>query len=247
MRAKIGLMAALFLCLFASCGKNGNSSQKPAQKKMVIEETRGAGLHLNDTTYYSYDQAGRVTMVKDSDTRTEYTYGSGSSYSAEIFKSYGLYLHEIFFVQSSNVDSVLRYDDRGDTSVIRYIYNGSLPVSETYYDYTPTGGAMPSFGMRYTWDNNGDLITQQQVDRTGAAINFTTYTYQHNPSQPANGYTSVSPASKDLPATFSVTIPSGNALVSGTYTYAFDRAHRVVRQTQTQDNGVVITRYISYY
>lgn len=252
MRVKTLLTAAIALTLLASCKKDEGkkSLQKGPLRKMVIETAHGNGPDMTDTTYYSYDQQGRVTLVTVAKTRTVYTYSTGGSYTADSYKNDTLYLHQTVFVAGSNVDSLVQYDNQNNTYTQKYVYNAGMVTSITTYTYTTAGGAVPHTRLLFTWDNNGDIIRQEEDDSLGRVLSISTFTNQHNPSQYSNGYLGyiyISPTSNDLISTYKLLNGSGGVIVTGAFAYEFDSQNRVVKKSQTISNGQVGIWTITYY
>ena len=237
-------------CALFSCKKNSNSTSPndPNKLKLYIEDLSQAPENKIDTFTVTYDADNRITAVTAPDLRFVYTYGSGASFTLDLYVLNALSIHEIYFLNNQMyVDSTFQYNDTNDTTTEKYVYSGTRLASLTDYDYTTFGGAQLYSEDEYQYDNNGNVTTDTQIDQY-AGVTITTSTYG---SQILNF--SISPSysamlSKNVPLTQVQTDGYGDVNASITYTYTFDSKGRVTKQTATDSiSGYIASKIFVYY
>ena len=250
MRIKALLPVCVAFCFLVSCKKNSgtSSSSNPNRVKTYIETLTGTGVNETDTFNLSYNNSGRLVSMASKIQQFNYAYNGNTSYTLDLFELGQLSIHEIYYINSAlHVDSTFQYDDTQDTTTEKYIYNGSQLMTLMTYDYSNKVSSL-STRDTYTYDNNGNGIKDVNDDGYGNINTITTFTYTNTPFQVTINPTYFPAAPKNLPATQTVTDGSGNVQANVTYTYVFDGAGRVIKQTETDNvSGYVGVKTYTYY
>ena len=245
------LPAILFMIyVFTSCKKDNNntSSNDPNKLKMYIEDGRNSSFNAIDSFNVTYDNENRVTGIISPNLKTIYTYTSNTSFTSDLYTNNQLSIHEIGYVNSalSLVDSTFQYNDTNDSTTEGYIYNGNLLTRQTTYDYSALSGSQIDMQDDYTYDNMGNVIKDIQSDGFGNINTITTFTYT-NKTFNYRLEPPYIPLSKYMPATETQTDGSGTEIISVNFTYQYDSSGRVIKETDTADNGDVIVKSFIYY
>ncbi|GGB06502.1 hypothetical protein [Puia dinghuensis] len=236
------------LYLLVSCKKNNgaNSSGNANKLKMYIEDAKTSNSHVTDSFNVTYDNDNRITSLASPALKFVYTYSS-KSFTLDLFENNQLSIHEIFYINSASyVDSTFQFDNTNDTTTEKYIYTGSLLTRDTTYSYSSAGTSIDTRDD-YTYDNNGNTIKDVQSDGQGNINQITTFTYTTYPLSVRTNPTYFAPGAKYLPATQKVTDGAGSPIGTITYSYAFDGAGRLTKETDSADNGDVVVKTYIYY
>ena len=246
MRSKTLLTVAIAICSLASCKKNGasNPSGNSNKLKMYIEDARATPFNSIDTFYLTYDNDDRLTSLASAKLKFTYAYNANTSFTLDLFESGLLSIHEIAYIKGgTTIDSTFQFNNTHDSTTEKYFYNGSLLASKITYTYHRLGSQVDSREV-YTYDNNGNLTKTVQF---GGAGNITTYTYTDKPLQFTTNPSYYPVQSKNLPATQKQTDGAGNPIATVTYSYEFDSAGRVIKETDSLGNGIFVVKLYTYY
>ncbi len=238
---------ALAVFLLVSCKKNSgtNASGNANKLKTYIETDQGNGTNLSDTFAVTYDNSNRITGLVSPALKYVYTYQS-KSYTLDIYSSGTVSIHAMFYINGSSlIDSTFQFDNTNDTTTEGFVYNGTLLTTLFTYDYVNNTASIDTRDD-YTYDNNGNLLKDVQSDGYGNVNLVYTYTYTTSPVNVSINPTYYPLRSKYLPATVKVTDGFGNPQGSVAYTYVFDSANRLTKETDTGDNGDVGTKTYIY-
>jgi YD repeat-containing protein len=164
------------LSLF-SC-KKGNDSSVLASSlpKTYTEDLRSAANTTRGTFNLTYDSKDRLTSMtaipEPSILKFVYQYPSDNTVTMDMYELNQLSVHENFWLNSfSLVDSTFQYNNTNDTSTEKYFYDGNhLLTKVNNYDYFNSVSTLSNL-TQYTYDNNGNALTQ--TDNTGT----TSFTY----------------------------------------------------------------------
>jgi hypothetical protein len=246
MRSKTLLAVSIAICSLASCKKNSgpNSSANSNKLKMYIEDARATPFNTIDTFYLTYDNNDRLTSLASAKLKFAYAYNSNTSFTLDLFENGLLSIHEIAFINGgTSIDSTFQFNNTHDSTTEKYLYSGSLLISKITYTYHKLGSQVDNREV-YTYDNNGNLTKTVQ---TGGAGTITTYTYTDKPLQFTINPSYYPVQSKNLPATQKQTDGAGNTIATITYSYEFDSAGRVIKETDSVGNGVFVVKLYTYY
>lgn len=223
------LASILFL---ASCTKdnstsNSNSSSLP---KTYTEDVRSSIIGNSLTTYdLSYDGNGRLTALtaipSPPTINFVYTYPAANTVNMDLYEGGVLNIHEIMWLNSSSwLDTTYQYDNAGDTTTEKYIYNGNKQVvQENIYNYSSSGTSLYN-ATYYTFDNLGNVVSS--VDNQGVSISYTYYT--NLPYTLKIGQTFLPP-----PINFIKTqvYNSGGTIETANHYYTFDGNNRLIEDS----------------
>jgi YD repeat-containing protein len=227
------LLSGVILTMsFFSCKKGDDSSVSVASlPKTYTEDLRSAASTTRGTFNLTYDSKGRLTSMtaipEPSILKFVYQYPSDNTVMMDMYELNQLSIHENFWLNSfSLVDSTFQYDNTNDTSTEKYFYDGNhLLTKYNSYDYYKSVSTL-SNQTQYTYDNNGNAITQ--TDNTGT----TSYTYYADlPYTLSTGLPFIS-ASKNFIKTTSD--DASGTPETATHYYLFDSNNRL-----TQDSAYV--------
>lgn len=221
------LAAALVLFLF-SCSKdnsapNANSAFLP---KTYTEDIRSSVVGNSTTTYtLTYDGHSRVVTLTATPAPPSlnfvYTYPSNTTATLDMYDHGTLSIHENFWVNSASfLDTTFQYDNEGDTTTERYVYNGNNQLMQIIeYSYTSSGTTVTNV-TDYTYDSQGNIIST--LDMLGKAITYTYYT-----DLPNNFI--MGPTFLPQPAYFlkKVALNDGGTMATTTHYYTFDSQKRL--------------------
>jgi YD repeat-containing protein len=238
----------LALLLLAACKKNsGTNSQGAVNKlKMYIEDDRTLNGHQTDSFAVTYDNDNRITGLVSPNLKFAYAY-SAKSFTLDLYENGQFSIHEIAYINSASyVDSTFQFNNTNDTTTEGYTYKGNQLVSKTTYLYSRLGTSIDSRDD-YTYDNNGNMTKDVQSDGQGNINMVQTFTYTDKPANVTIHPTYFAQPSKYLPATLKLTDGAGNSLGTVTYSYAFDSSGRLIKETDTADNGDVFVKTYVYY
>jgi YD repeat-containing protein len=224
-----GLMLAVSLF---SCKKSNNTSTSSSSlPKTYTEDLRSSAISSLTTYDLTYDSKNRLTgmtaIPAPSILNFVYQYPTANTVTLDMYNSGQLSIHENFWLNSfSLVDSTFQYDNTSDTTTEKYIYDGNHLLTEVdNYDYFGSVSTL-SNQTQYTYDNNGNAITQTDYSGTTSFTYYSNLPYTLSVGQP---YISV-------PKYFIKTTSSNSSgsPVTATHYYIFDSSNRL-----TQDSAYV--------
>ena len=245
------LLSFCTIIIFSSCQKdkqpdtNTNFSKVKTYTESITSPGSG---NIVATFNLDYDANNRITNVTQADVpgnKFSFSYPSDTKYSMDLFVAGAISIHEDFFLNSnSRPDSTFQYDDTGDTSTEKYLYNSNnqlLTMKE--YDYSKNYGSEINNITTYTYDADGNVVTTTDT-------NNQIETFEYYPdlvyAMPITNPVLNSTKAMNLVKTHKVT--SNGYLVGSTVnTYTFDSNKRISTITQTADDGTVATQTFTYF
>lgn len=252
MKWKTLIAPAILFALYSlsSCKKDSsnNAPNNPNKLKMYIEDATNTPLNEIDTFNITYDGQNRITSLYSSTIKTVYASNSNNSFTLDLY-TYGAFnIHEVAFINSSLlVDSTFQYNNTNDSTTEGYVYSGKTLLRKTTYDYSKSTGAQIDTQDDYTYDNNGNMIKDIQSDGFGDVNTISTFTYGNQLLNFSTSPIYFPVQSKNLPATQTQTDGGGNLIATVTYSYVFDSAGRVTKETDAVDNGESVVKTYVYY
>ena len=246
------VISSLFILVFASCkketsldtganGGGGTGNTTASRPKTYTEDVTDANGHLAVTFNLTYDASKRVTgLVSQTDPGTKfvYSYSSSSLFKMDIFDAGTLSIHEEFYLNSNGQpDSTFQYNDTGDSTTEKYIYNPAKQLTLLKnYIYTKAAGSVFDFATAYQYDSNGN------VSKETDGFTVTTFDY----TSIANPLINLSPFTFTYPKLVkTTTISSGGVTTVLNHTYTFDSTNRLTSE-KIADNGNTIVVIKSY-
>lgn len=240
----LNLLACTLLFLaFVSCKKGNDASVSISDlPKTYTEDYRSSAysgvVHYNLT----YDNKGRLTSLaatpEPAIVKFLYQYPDEKTVIMDLYSSGQLSIHEKFWLNSfSHVDSTLQYDDSQDTSTEKYFYDPNhLLTKYNTYDYAGSVSTL-SNQTQYTYDNNGDALTE--TDYSGTK-NYTYYTDLPYTLTTGQSYLTV-------PKYFIKTTSSNSSgtLLTATHYYKFDGSNRLIQDSAyvTGADAILVKTY----
>jgi hypothetical protein len=240
------LVIAGFLILsIVSCKKENNNSNNSSsgQPKVYIEESRSSPVYGNIKAVYNltYDGDGRILSLISTSPALKfvYQYNSNNTFTMDLYTNNTLDIHELLFIgPSSFVDSTFQYNNTNDTSAEKYFYNSAKQIQEKReYDYSSVFGSTLTNNEFYTYDNDGNAISQ--TDNNGTY----TFTYTNLPNKITLGSVYF-PTTKYLPDTQTYT--SGSTTISATHRYSFDNSQRLIADSAFESIGDTVIKSYTY-
>ena len=234
------LVALVFF--FASCSKNDSTEDIPKTDKIktYTETIKSTFLGNYSTTYLlTYDQDGRLSKMSDQTIPTnkfEFTYKPGG-FAFDIFTSGDVIIHEDVFVNGALIDSTIQYNDEGDTTSEKYVYNGNLLVKLNEYMHMSQGPVLDNV-TTYTYNADESLNTETDGYYT------ITYSYAGEVWNTLNLFPVLHSPSRRLPS--KETYTSGGEQIIIDHTYAFDTQKRLVSDHAVVSSGDEITKTFTY-
>ena len=239
------LLAIITTILFTACQKEkSNDPNNPAASKVktYTEDVTEGGTHSVITFDVAYDASNRpVSIISESSPGDKFLlqYGSGS-FTLDLYNSSVLSIHEVSFLNSNSfLDSTFQYNDTNDSSTEKYIYNSAKQlITRNEYDYSKANGAQLFNTTHYTYDSNGNLLSETD--------DFSVTTYEYTTF--VNNLIFVPtflPVPKNLVKT--TTINSGGSTSVLNHTYAFDASNRLTMEKVTDDSGNIFIKSYTYY
>ena len=256
---RISVATPLVFCiaiLFLFSCKKTDTIQSPggttATIKTYIEQVVSPGYNTADTFNVSYDASNRVISlisIHPSGGKFIYQYNSNSTYNLDIINGTHLSIRLTAFINNNSLlDSTFQYNDTNDSTTQKFIYNAAKQVVQfKTYNYKLTTGAVLFRKNDYTYDNNGNEITDTETSATGNINTVITYTYTNLTGNLFVLGTIYQPAMyKNLQSTISYYTPYNNTTQTFTCTYTFDSNNRVTSQQQTDGKGTTVTKKFIY-
>ena len=223
--------------LFLACKKNNDTPAGSASlPKTYTEDLRLTGYD-NKTTYnLSYDGNNRlismISIPEPAILKTIYNYTSGNTFTMDLYNSNTLSIHELFWLNSSSLlDSTFQYNDTGDSSTEKYLYNSAKQLVQIKnYNYNSSGSVL-SNTTDYTYDDAGNVTLE--ANNPGSTASYTYYT-----DLP---YTlSIGLNFLPLPKYFIKTTSSSSSgpSITATHYYSFDGSNRLLKDSAVTTGGV---------
>lgn len=242
-------LAALVSLFVMSCKKestttNNNNSGK---LKTYTEEYSSPVRNFADTSNVTYDASGRMATLENPKGKLVYTYGNGSI-TADIYDSTGLTIHEVSFLNAQQlIDSTVQVSGT-DTSTEKYFYNAANQLVQLRsYDNGGSGLRLSDIDS-YTYDSNGNLVTETNQSGNGMLKATTTRTFTNIAAQFPLMAPFTSAQYKNFPASANIVTTSDT--INETYTYQFDSNNRLVTETTVTTTGgqssTLVKRYTYY-
>jgi len=240
------IAAFIGIFLFVSCKKDNSAGNNlsSVQPKTYTEDITSTNLGNSVTTYnLTYDANNRVvSLISASDPgfKFVYKYNSNNTFTLDLYNNNAVSIHEIFWIGSNSyVDSTFQYNNTNDTMTEKYIYNsGKQIIQQKQYDYSSSLGSTLTNTTNYTYDNNGNAISQTDDNGT------TTTDYYTDMPNPITLGLIYLPTTKYLPKT--VTYTSGGITESGTHTYTFDSNKRLSTDKTVLTTGDIFIKTYTY-
>lgn len=196
----------------------------------------------------TYDANNRLTGLLSTILSDVYTYGSGKSFTLDLYTYEIFSIHEIFYINNSSlVDSTLQFDNTNDTTTEGYLYNNGQLTRKSTYNYRQTTGSQIYMQEDFTYDNNGNLLKDIVSDGYSNVNTISTYTYTDYAYNPLYGPHYLPVLSKYWLATQIQTDGSGNILATITSTDVIDGNGRVTKETDLANNGQSVIKSLIYY
>jgi hypothetical protein len=233
------LVIALFAFAFSSCKKDDSvQSPPPGDKIKTYTESVNSSVYGTSSVTYnlSYDQDGRLSSMVNAESagdRFAFSYVE-NGFDMDIYSNNTLVIHQDAFVNGNRMDSTFQYNDEGDTTTEKYIYNpGNLLTKLNRYVYSD-GVSELDETINYTYDANSNLLSE--------IGNYTHVEYEYNGTLPGiiNLFPIFYSSSQKLP---SRVIDQG---YTSDHTYTVDSKNRVTSDVGVLSTGDVITKTYTY-
>jgi hypothetical protein len=241
----LGSLVLTGLCFLWSCKKDNNSPDSGVSyPKTYTEDVRSSVIGNSVTVYnLTYDENNRLTSLTATPAPPilsfVYQYPSSNQLTLDMYDHGNLNIHEIFWLNaSSKVDSTFQFNDTGDSTTEKFIYDANhLLVQQKEYNYFTAGSVLIN-STSYTYDNFGNPV--QSVDAQGNTTAFTYYSdlrYTLSIGQP------YIPVSANFVKT--QTVNSLGTTVTVTHYYSFDNNDRLIKDSAST-TGVDLVQIRSY-
>jgi len=238
------------IVFLSSCQKDagGDLPASTDKVKTYTEDVTSSFVGHTVTTFnLSYDASNRiVSLVSASDPGNKiiYTYNSANSISSDLYSAGALQIHEDVYLNNNRIDSTYQYNNDGDTTTEKYLYNSSGDWTKSYeYDYSKVTGSDLYNTITYTYDGNGN-----QLKAEGTDTNVETYEYYADQVyiHPLIGPALIPSVKHNLIKTHTIT-SNGYPVGTLTFTYTFDSSNRISTEKGVADDGSVIIKTYTYY
>jgi len=237
-------------CLFLSCKKNSDSGNPdnsvPANKPRVfIMNYHSLTSSSVDSFQLSYDKDGRMTAASSATHTYTFSYPTTASVEWDFAGTGQPSVHEKDFFMNGLIDSSIRALDPSTSMVGKYEYSGNLLNKLTLS--LVNGGTSSIFLVEsYTYDANGNTIKTVQTDGQNSYQYINEYTYTDKPGPLPVVFPATIPVpAKNLPATQVITNGT-NPERTITFDYVYDSAGRLIKETDTEDDGEVTVKTFTY-
>ncbi len=213
--------------------------------------TSAPDQHLKDSFGLTYDNKGRLLSLTELDStyglQLLYHYQNDNTITLDQYDSGKVQVHELLYLNSfSYLDSTFQYNNEGDSSTEKYIYNaGKQLVQLNTYDYSSADGSSLREFDTYAYDSYNDIIKEvdNNVSDPGNPT-VVTSTYTNQIINNLNIGLNVRLPQKYLPDIVTGTLAGETQ--SATHVYTFDNKKRLTMDQATLSNGyIAIKRY--YY
>jgi len=225
MKTTVYLSLFIAFALLVSCKKSDKKADVPTPVKKLKYLTRITQVQNNTTTItdYTYDNKKRISVVKDSNGQTTYTYSGNNLFSVEVIIPSIGYRETTEYTYNTR-DTVLSAD-------VKQYTNGTL-TTKLVYTYFFTNGRLTEvhhdiYVDKYIYDDRGNLISADG-----------SVTYDDKP----NIYTNGSPTIGGFPVSPNNVTRRGPAI----YTYTYDDDGYPISAIETGQN-IQTTKYAYTY
>ena len=251
MKKGLPLFAAiLFIILLSSCQKDAGVGPTTATDKVktYTEDITSASIGNSVTTYnLGYDGSNRIISIIAASApgnKFLFTYPSAGSFSMDIYNSNVRVIHEDFFLNSSSYpDSTFQYNNTGDTSTEKNIYNAKNQLIKLYeYDYSKITGSDLWNTTSYTYDADGNLLKAEDTDS-----DIDTYEYYPDLVYILPAMMPYAQPEKHNLVKKHTLKSNGYELGSATYTYTFDSKNRISTEKAITSDGSIILKTYTYF
>ena len=179
-------MVLTIVCFSCSCKKDNTSSSSGSfyLPKTYTEDVRSSVIGNSLVTYnLTFDDDYRITSITatpaPASLRFVYAYPSKDQVTLDLYEQGNLSIHEIFWLNAfSRVDSTFRYNNTGDSSTEKYIYDPSHSLeTQKSYDYSASGAVLNNT-TSFVYDMFGNV--EESIDDQGRTIDYQYYIDLHN-------------------------------------------------------------------
>jgi hypothetical protein len=248
MRNSSVLLTIAVILFLSSCKKdNGSSnSNNASQPKAYTEDVRSSVIGNSLITYdLSYDASGRLTAITalpaPPSINFVYTYLATNKVTLDLYEGGALNIHEIMWLNSSNyLDTTFQYNDSGDTTTEKYIYNANKQlIQSNVYDYSTSGTDLYN-ATNYTYDNFGNVISSS--DNLGQTISYSYYSNLPNTLKIGETFL-------PQPTFFIKTeiLNTSGSVTTSTHYYTFDSQNRIIKDsTYTPEIDLIAIKSYTY-
>jgi hypothetical protein len=250
MKKNIANLAALILIVITSCQKEPSVDLPSVTNKVktYTEAITSSSIGNSVTTYnLTYDANNRIiSMVSAADpgNKVVYTYASANTILSDLYAGAVLGIHYEGYYNNNRLDSVFQYNDTGDSSTEKHIYNSAGYLVTSYeYNYSKLSGSVLENTIQNTYDASGNQLKSEGTD-----TNVETYEYYEDKVyvHPMIGPAIIPVVKHNLIKTHSVT-SNGFPAGTETITYTFDSNDRISTETSTIDDGSVVVKTYTYF
>ena len=224
------LATLIVLSLFSACKKDNDSPATTVSlPKTYTEDVRSSAYNAKATFNLVYDGNNRLISMtaipEPAIVKFIYNYTSANTLSLDLYNSNALSIHENFWLNSaSRLDSTFQYNDEGDSTTEKYIYNSSGQLVKEKNSTYNSLGTNEDYTIDYTYDNGGNL-TQEHNSR-GSSV---TYTYYTDLPYTLNIGLNFQPQPKYFIKT--ATSSASGSPQTATHFYSFDSSNRLIKDS----------------
>lgn len=211
-------------------------------KTYTEDITSATSGHIVESFNLTYDAQNRligVASASQAGTRFQFGYPSATKFTIDLFNANELIIHEDAFLNDQQlVDSSMQYNNEGDTSTEKYIYNAAKQLM-TMLEYDVTSGTTELWNTtNYQYDNDGNLSAE--IDDFGAIA------YEYDIVVPNTVV--IGPAYKFAPKQLPTKqiYTAGSEIYIVEHTYKFDDQQRLTEDKAVGSNGDVIIKTYTY-
>jgi len=212
-------------------------------KTYTEDVTLSGGEHSVTTFNVYYDDQNRLNLLQSTANPGDkfvYDYPDASTFTMGIFSSNTLIIHADGYLNPDKlVDSIVQYNDEGDTSVQTFVYNNAKQlIAQLEYDKTPEGLELWNT-TSYTYDNQGNVLTEADI--------FGTTTFSYDIVVPNT--VSIAPPAMYVPKQLPTkqVYNSGGENYTVDHTYQFDADNRLTEDKGVGSNGDIVIKSYTYY
>ena len=180
----------LVICILIACScnkDNSSTNHSVSLPKTYTEDVRNPSSGRTVVTYnVTYDANSRLLSLTAIPSppilQFNYQYPTGNTLTMDLYNYGSLSIHEMVWLNSNGfIDSTFQFNDTNDSSTEKYVYNSSQqPIQLKDYTYH-SSGVIPYNTTNYTYDNNGNTLTQTNI-ATGS-VTYYTWDYRNRLTQ----------------------------------------------------------------